>query len=671
MKVLGIAEQSAKVITSGVTSTTSVAKTLPGATITILNADGTNATIYSTSTGTPKSNSYQASLTDASYDFFILPGATFSVRVTGTSGGVTITPFTRSGYTAPGTAGIALAICGGTADTSLLAALSALGGTIQIPKGTTCASNTQTLSAALQVDSGGFLKPITGQIVTLTGPQIGGPWQRFTNATAGLGTIRFTGNVATPTFFSEWWGSGAAAFTAMTTAQATLGASSVIYDVSSGTFTNTQMNLLSTSNVGGLNFQTAFQHTQGNNYTTAALFAGIKVPNTSTVYQPEAVAGYIDCYSSLTHACVAGDFVATARANGTNIFGLNVVAQDDIGSGGINRILTGMELDIGPFQEPAAYLGTLGIGVVLGGNGTGAYDGGTVAANTYNTAAIDIGTSGLASSGGGNIFQRYWGIGIQINNDAINGLGMTIGRKASATTTADSAGIGFNSRLAGVTKQAIITGDSSGNLVFTPQMGQVVKSLSPISVYPIPGGNISANLTFQNADDGQLNLYHVGDIVAQINANTSASYLIGGGNFGVGTKSPAQGLTVIGTLGFGVDNVGHTTAGILADSSAAPTISSGFGTSPSIVANGAIAGTINVGTGGVATGGVLTMPAATTGWVCNISNRTALAANRADQRTTQTATTTTTVTIQNQTISTGAALAWTASDVLTYQCRAY
>lgn len=98
---------------------------------------------------------------------------------------------------------------------------------------------------------------------------------------------------------------------------------------------------------------------------------------------------------------------------------------------------------------------------------------------------------------------------------------------------------------------------------------------------------------------------------------------------------------------------------------AAPTISSGFGTSPSIVSsNGTHAFVVNVGTGGSATAGVIALPTATTGWNATVSNLTAQAANVADARTVITAETTTTITIENQTVSTGAALAWTASDIL-------
>lgn len=107
-------------------------------------------------------------------------------------------------------------------------------------------------------------------------------------------------------------------------------------------------------------------------------------------------------------------------------------------------------------------------------------------------------------------------------------------------------------------------------------------------------------------------------------------------------------------------------------SGTAPTISSGFGTSPTIPnSNGSGAFTVNVGTGGTASSGVITMPTAATGWVCHIENVTANAANRANVCTVQTASTTTSITIQNQTVSTGAATAWSASDVLRIIAMAY
>lgn len=107
-------------------------------------------------------------------------------------------------------------------------------------------------------------------------------------------------------------------------------------------------------------------------------------------------------------------------------------------------------------------------------------------------------------------------------------------------------------------------------------------------------------------------------------------------------------------------------------SSTAPTVASGFGTTPSVpFNNGTSAFTIDVGTGGVATSGVITMPAATNGWACHVEDQTAVLANVANARTMQIASTTTSVTVENQTVSTGAALAWTASDILVLSCHGY
>jgi hypothetical protein len=132
-----------------------------------------------------------------------------------------------------------------------------------------------------------------------------------------------------------------------------------------------------------------------------------------------------------------------------------------------------------------------------------------------------------------------------------------------------------------------------------------------------------------------------------------------------------------------IDDSGTTIAGILVAQSdvnlttkklisvTAPTISSGFGTSPSVTANnGTAAFTVNVGTGGTSSSGVISLPVASVGWNCMVNNNSASAAHRADN-TVQTASTTNSVTIESQTKSTGAAVAWTASDALRLNCFAY
>jgi len=101
-------------------------------------------------------------------------------------------------------------------------------------------------------------------------------------------------------------------------------------------------------------------------------------------------------------------------------------------------------------------------------------------------------------------------------------------------------------------------------------------------------------------------------------------------------------------------------------SNAAPTISSGFGTTPSIVQpNGTAAFEINVGTGGTATSGVIGLPTATNGWNCTCQDKTTFSATVNYCR--QTADSTTTATIGNFN-STFVAAAWVASDILYLRC---
>jgi hypothetical protein len=95
----------------------------------------------------------------------------------------------------------------------------------------------------------------------------------------------------------------------------------------------------------------------------------------------------------------------------------------------------------------------------------------------------------------------------------------------------------------------------------------------------------------------------------------------------------------------------------------APTISSGFGTSPS-VPNGksTVSFTINVGTGGTASSGVIAFPLAPDGWQVSCNDVTTKIGPLQ-----QTGTTTTTATITQYNFS-GTATAWSASDIL--QCKA-
>lgn len=125
-----------------------------------------------------------------------------------------------------------------------------------------------------------------------------------------------------------------------------------------------------------------------------------------------------------------------------------------------------------------------------------------------------------------------------------------------------------------------------------------------------------------------------------------------------------QGGTIFQSGGGG----GYDLNGAVIIVATAPTISSGFGGTPSVPTNnGTAAFTINVGTGGAATSGVIGMPTATNGWVV-----------KCDDLTTQSATvfitkqiaasSPTLVTVANFNTA-GAQAAWVANDIL--HCMAF
>ena len=103
--------------------------------------------------------------------------------------------------------------------------------------------------------------------------------------------------------------------------------------------------------------------------------------------------------------------------------------------------------------------------------------------------------------------------------------------------------------------------------------------------------------------------------------------------------------------------------------SAAPTISSGFGTSPIIANNnGSLTFTINVGTGGSAASGVIGLPSAPHGWDVNCKDITTTSSTVF--LTKQTATSTTTATLGNFNTA-GTAAAWAPSDILSCTATPY
>jgi hypothetical protein len=130
-------------------------------------------------------------------------------------------------------------------------------------------------------------------------------------------------------------------------------------------------------------------------------------------------------------------------------------------------------------------------------------------------------------------------------------------------------------------------------------------------------------------------------------------------------------ITASGTTGFNISaGTPFTIQSKPIISGSTPTISSGFGTSPSVTAGTSTAAfRVNVGTGGSATSGVIALnTTATTGWNCFCTDVTTASATVNQCK--QTATSTTTATIGNFNTS-GVAAAWVASDIIAVSCFGY
>lgn len=201
---------------------------------------------------------------------------------------------------------------------------------------------------------------------------------------------------------------------------------------------------------------------------------------------------------------------------------------------------------------------------------------------------------------------------------------------------------------------------SSGALLAFDAMREQ-KDFARFELYPLQAGNNNAWRVISNvngaATDGTLVIQHSTDkFVANFTSFTFGT----AGTFDTAGYTTASGPAAF-VSGWKISN--------LAVSSTAPTISSGFGTSPSIVAsNGTAAFQVNVGTGGTASSGVIGLPAATNGWSCSVADVTTQSTSVF--LTKQTASTTTSVTVTNYNTA-GAATAWVASDKLNFLCMAY
>jgi hypothetical protein len=174
-----------------------------------------------------------------------------------------------------------------------------------------------------------------------------------------------------------------------------------------GVFTNTQMNEYLQVILNDCNARTEFQSVQGSNSATDAIVGCLAVPRTSSVWQPNAVAGYVNSTSQDSHA-VGGYFQARALANKTQIWGANFVVQ--AGEGIANAKLTGLEVDMnqssGVDNKYGGSLDQDGVNIISAGTNHPRNGLGITAVKPEDYWQMDA------------LFGNYQTVGVQVSNGA-------------------------------------------------------------------------------------------------------------------------------------------------------------------------------------------------------------------------------------------------------------
>lgn len=361
----------------------------------------------------------------------------------------------------------------------------------------------------------------------------------------------------------------------------------------------------------------------------------------------------------------SGIFKVAAGAIGYAISGVQtgVWTSTGLGVSGALSATSPSSFAAGTVSAPGIYLGT--------DTGTGWYRT-TTAGQSFATNGVKL--LDLVSTGP-TITMAGTGKVVTVARTGMNGLGAALGLsvQTDAKTASDSTGI---SMLMLDSASAQLTyGSMSANIV-SPTAGARTGSIifnvptagSTADVFTIAGGTSILTSLLHINNGGSVSaptLYLAGDTSTGIyrSAANEMAFTVSG------TQRVAVRSSGINVTGLVNPTSGYSMNSWTIDSGTAPTVNSGFCTSPSIASATGTAGfSLTIGTSctGV-TSGILTMPAAGHQWMCTFANVTNPGANAP----TMTANTTTSVTITNYARTTGIASDFTAGDSIRGMCRAF
>ena len=378
---------------------------------------------------------------------------------------------------------------------------------------------------------------------------------------------------------------------------------------------------------------------------------------------------YFSQTTTMNNVTVTG--TCTGCGGGT-LIGATTTVNTSLGSGAMTSVTTGATN--AAFGYNALHLATVTTGNTAVGSGALAL---TVTAGG-NTA---VGINALSNLVGGGNGMANTAVGASAMSGAMTtaatqntGLGASscgVTSGTQNTCVGDGAGSGLNGGsqnvIAGIFAAssyqgsgAVIIGSAatSGSNANSPTVvgSNATAANGGVAVGNSAGGTATGNNTSVGQGAGAALTSGTGNIA--IGSFAGGTVSTGSNNISLNASPPASGTSNWLNIGSGV-----------METLAAPTISSGFGTSPS-VANGTSSAsfTVNVGTGGTATSGVIAFPtAAPHGWNCHAVDNTDVGTIETECVTTST----TTATCTSYSRTAGTALAWSASDILGFTCAAY